>query len=263
MANRSLSIFHSYCVKYRLLLSLREFQSCFSALMDSFLFRERLRPSSPPIFFLPGTCEEKTAGQRIWAAGNKRAHVGSMPACLAITTERVFAWPLHPTWSASLCGCERHDLVRCEWQCIGWQPFSGSFRHGRVIGLCDWPHPLAVICFTQRQTQSVWRAHPRYDEGCQRARARMVSASGAISQQAGRVVSSGAPSGPPPMLIPLLPWSTRRAHKIVVRPLLVLHPSFCFSCSHIGWRRWRKLYKNLPPLDESVAAHLCPPTAIG
>ncbi len=39
---------------------------------------------------------------------------------------------------------------------------------------------------------------------------------------------------------PLLPWSTRRAHEIVTRPLLVSHSSFCLSCSYIGWRRWRK-----------------------
>ncbi len=125
------------------LLSLREFQSCISALKDSFLFRERLRSSCPPLFFLPGTCEKKKAGQRIWAAGDKRAHVCSMPTCLAITTKRAFTCPLHPAWSASLCGCERHDLVRCEWQWTAW--------------------PLAVICFTQCQTQCGWRAHPRYD----------------------------------------------------------------------------------------------------
>ncbi len=97
-------------------------------------------------FYFPLTCEEKTARQRIRAAGDMRAHVSSMPACLAITTERAFACPLHPTRSTSLCGCERHDLVRCEWQQIGQQPFSSSFRRGRVIGLCDWPCPLTVVC---------------------------------------------------------------------------------------------------------------------
>ncbi len=68
----------------------------------------------------------------------------------------------------------------------------------------------------------------------------MVSAWWAISQQAGRVVSSEAPSGPLPTLLPLLPQSTRQAHEIVARPLLISHLSFCFSCSHIYWRHWRK-----------------------
>ncbi len=62
--------------------TLRVFQSCLSALAVSFLFREWLHPSCPPIFFLPGICEKKNSVQRIWAAGDKRAHVGSMPACL-------------------------------------------------------------------------------------------------------------------------------------------------------------------------------------
>ncbi len=41
-------------------------------------------------------------GQRIRGAGDKWAHVGSMPACLAVTTERAFAGPFHSAWSASL-----------------------------------------------------------------------------------------------------------------------------------------------------------------
>ncbi len=51
------------CSQRGWLLSLREFQSCLSVLTDSFLFRERLRPSRPPVFFLRGTCEEKTLTQ--------------------------------------------------------------------------------------------------------------------------------------------------------------------------------------------------------
>ncbi len=35
------------------------FQSCLSALAVSFLFRERLHPSHPPVFLLPGICEKK------------------------------------------------------------------------------------------------------------------------------------------------------------------------------------------------------------
>ncbi len=45
------------------------------------------------------------------------------------------------------------------------------------------------------------------------------------------------------------------------RPLLVSHPSFCFPCSVDGAEE--KRYEHLPPLDESVASHLCPPRAIG
>ncbi len=43
------------------------YESLLSVFMDSFLFRERFRSSCSPAFFLPGTCEEKAAGQRITA----------------------------------------------------------------------------------------------------------------------------------------------------------------------------------------------------
>ncbi len=45
----------------------------------------------------------------------------------------------------------------------------------------------------------------------------MVSVRETISQQAGRVVFTGVPSGSPPTLVPLLPRSARRAHKIPIR----------------------------------------------
>ncbi len=58
-------------------------------------------------------------------------------------------------------------------------------------------------------------------------------------------------------------WSTRRAHEILALSLLCPPPYFRFICPHYGWRRWRKGIWRMPQLDESVAAHLCPPTAIG
>ncbi len=55
----TLSVYHAWGM-----LALQVFWSCLSALAISFLFRERLRPSRPPVFFLPGICEKKTAGRR-------------------------------------------------------------------------------------------------------------------------------------------------------------------------------------------------------
>ncbi len=101
-------------------------QTCLSALADSFLFRERLHPciTTPHTHFLPPRdLWGKNSRQRIRVASDNRAHVGSMPACLAVTAERerAFAHPLHLTWSASLHGCEQHDLVRCKWRRNGWK----------------------------------------------------------------------------------------------------------------------------------------------
>ncbi len=64
--------------------------------------------------FLP---REKTAGRGFEQLVTSKLmsaqcqHVSQSPQ-----RERVFARPLHSTWSASLCGCERYDLVRCEWR---------------------------------------------------------------------------------------------------------------------------------------------------
>ncbi len=106
--------------------------SCLGKSHAVLLFQKATSPLLPPILFLPGT---------------------SMPVSLAITAGRAFACPLHSTWSASLRGCERHDLVRWEWRRDGWQPFSGGFGRGRVIG-----------------------ARPCHDNGSHWAQARVVSA---------------------------------------------------------------------------------------
>ncbi len=133
----------------------------------------------------------------------------------------------------------------------------------RVIGLRGWPRPLAVICFTQRQTECGWWAHPRYVKGCQRARARMVSTWGTISQQARWVFFTRAPSGSTPKLAPLLPRSAQQAHKILARTLFVSHPPpYTLHLTSVDGAE-ETGYKHLPPLDESVAAHLCLPMAIG
>ncbi len=176
-----------------------------------------------------------------------------MPAAyLAITTERAFARPFRSTRSVSLRGCEWHDFVQHEWRRVGWQPFTGGFGRIRVSGLCDWPSPLAFVLFTQRQTQSGWWAHPRHDKGCQWAWARMVSAWGAISQQAGRVVSAGTPSSPPPTFL-LLPRSTWWAHEIVASPILVSHPFICFCRSVVDAEESVFLVPTCQPVFKAVS----------
>ncbi len=64
--------------------------------------------------------------------------------------------------------------------------------------------------------------------------------SGFTAQQAGLMFSQGALSKPP--INARSPSSPKfiRAHDIMTRLPLVSHPSFCFSCSHIRWRHWRK-----------------------
>ncbi len=96
-------------------------------------------------------------------------------------------------------------------------------------------------------------------KGCQWIRAWMVSTCGAISHKA---FSRGAPSSPPTTLVPLLLWSSWWAHDIVACPPLISHPSASAALTSVDGTE-EKIYEHLPPLNESVAAHLCPPMAIG
>ncbi len=82
----------------------------------------------------------------------------------------------------------------------------------------------------------------------------MVSAWGAISQQAGWVVSPGAPSRPPPTLVPLKFWCAPYPSRI--------RPSASTALTSVDVAE-EKEYERLPPLDESVATHLYPSMAIG
>ncbi len=223
------------------LFSLREHQSCLSAHVHHFLFRERSRPSRPPIFFLPGTCEEKTAGQRFSAPGWERAHAGSDPACLTFATQRDFSRPFFPTWPASLCKREGSGLVWGKWRWAGrWQHVTGSFRCWGAVGLSDWPCPLRFARAQRRQSRDGCQTFPCPLKSGWRAGFGVVSTRGALSQPSGWVVSAGAPSGPSTTTIAVLPWSSRRAHEILALPLLCPPPYFRFICPHYGWRRWRK-----------------------
>ncbi len=65
--------------------------SCLFAV--SFLFREQLRPSCPPAFFLPGPSEEKAAGQRISALGDEWAYPGFTPTYLTHSQPRTSLTP--------------------------------------------------------------------------------------------------------------------------------------------------------------------------
>ncbi len=244
------------------LFSLREHQSRLSALADRFLFRERPRPSRPPVFFLPGTCEEKTAGQRFSAPGWERAHAGSDPACLAFATQRGVSRPFFPTWPASLCKRERSGLVRGKWRWAGrWQHVTGSFRCWGAVGLSDWPRPLRF------------------------ARAAKAGMDAELFRVLSKAVEElGLEWSPPeePSRSRLDEWflpGRRQAPQQRPSPFFPeVHDELTRSWRSPYSARLRtsassalttidgaeeKGYERMPQLDESVAAHLCPPTAIG
>ncbi len=158
------------CTQRGWMLRLRVFQSCLSALADSFLFRERLHLLRPPVFFLSGICEKKTVSRGFERAVTSELTLAQCPrASPSLQRERAFARPLHSTWSESL-RCERHDLVGCE-----WCKLDDSLFFWRLF-LADKEELSGTVTDPTHLPSSTWGAHPRHDNGCQRARARMVSA---------------------------------------------------------------------------------------
>ncbi len=126
-----------------------------SRVAASFIFREQLRSLHPPAFFLPGTCEEKAAGQRISALGDEWAYAGCTPAYLTLSLQRVFTRSLHLPRPASLCGCEQSGLIWWKkWWRDGRQPVIGGLRCGGAVGLVQRPHQNMHWPFSSSQLHS-------------------------------------------------------------------------------------------------------------
>ncbi len=243
---------------------LREHQSRLSAHAHRFLFRERSRPSRPPVFFLSGTCGEKQRGRGFQRSGWKRAHAGSDPACLVFTTQRAFSRPFYPTWPASLRKRERSGLVWGKWRWAGrWQHVTGSFRCWGAVGLSDWPRPLRFARAQRRQSRDGCRTFP-----CSSPKRLKSWVWSGLHQRSplAAVWMSGFCRG---AVRPLnndhrrsslkYMTSSRDLGALLTLPASVLRSSALTTVDGAE----EKGYERMPQLDESVAAHLCPPTAIG
>ncbi len=141
-------------------------------------------PRALPFSSFQGPVKKKKQG-RGFEQPDKRAHAGSMPACLAITSERAFACPLHPARSASLRGCKRHDLV-----CVSDNELDDSHSLGdsdaeELSGSATDPALLPSSASRNARLRADEELIRVMTKAVKRARARMVSARGAISQQAG------------------------------------------------------------------------------
>ncbi len=207
------------------------FQSCLSALAVSFLFRERLRRLAPSRFLPPRDLWEKNSWQRIWVTGDKRAHVGSMPTCRGrehspvLFTQR----DQRPSAVSDMISFGASDGK------IDDSFFSGSFGCGGVIGLCDWPPPYYRCPLHVTPDSERMRSSSASWQGCQWARAQMEQSRSRLDE----CFLTGRYQAPANARPPSSPKFIR-ANGIMACPPLVSHPSFCFSCSQICWRHWRK-----------------------
>ncbi len=205
----------------------------------------------------------KNSGQRIFAASDKRAHVGSMPACLAVTAERerAFVCPLHSTWSASLRR-ERHDLVWCEWRWKRIQPFFLAASDAEeCLGSVTDPALLTssssrnagadeeLICIMTKAINELWLKWSPL---------RSHLAAGWTS-----VFSWGANKAPRQPSSPFFPEVHTRSRYYGTPPTHLSSVLLLQLLSHPLTALKKTDASTCRLLDESVAAHCCPPTAIG
>ncbi len=246
------------------LFSLREHQSRLSAHTHRFLFREWSRLSRPPVFFLPGTCEEKTAGQRFSAPGWKRAHAGSDPACLAFATQRDVSRPFYPTWPASLCKRERSGLVQGKWRWAGrWQHVTGSFRCWGAVGQVPSPVPSGLPAPSAAKAgmdAELFRVLSKVVEELDLEWSPPEEPSRSRLDEWFLPGRRQAPQQRPSPFFPEVHDELTRSWRSPYSARLRTSASSALTTVD-GTEE--KGYERMPQLDESVAAHLCPPTAIG
>ncbi len=179
------------CAQRGWLLSLREFESRLSALTDSFLFRKRLRPSRAsapralPFYFSQGPVRRKQRGRGFERLVTSEPTSAQCPraspspqresihrsSSLSMISVPPLLWA---TWSRSV-----EVTARCMTAFLWWLRTRRSYR-------ALWVSPPSCRCPLYAMPDSERGAHPCHDNGYQWARVRVVSAWGAILQQAGR-----------------------------------------------------------------------------
>ncbi len=223
---------------------LRWHESLLSALAASFLFREQTRPSRP--LALLGTCEEKAAGQRISAPGDEWAYTESFLPFSSLARTSI---PLRL----------RSGLIRWErWRRVWWQPVIGSFRCRGAVRLVRWPCPLAVCAAQRIQPRHGHRSFP-----LTLWRSWVWNGLPHRNHPVGAWMSGSCLGAIRPLDNELRHSSQRFTTR---SPSLGMHPTLHASSSSPLTSvdsAEEKGYDSLPPLNESVAVHLCPPTAIG
>ncbi len=153
----------------------------------------------------------------------------AVPPGASLSPHREFSPILFPHQDQHHCSCERSGLIRWkQWWRDGRQPAIGRFRCGGAVGLVSWSPP---------EEPSPSRLDERFLPGrCQAPRQR---ASPFFPEVHDEIIRS---------------WHAPYS--------FCLHDSSSSALTSVGGIE-EKGYGSLPTLDESVAVHLCPPTAIG
>ncbi len=220
----------------------------------------RRLPPHLRFLFLKKQRVEDFCGQ--WQASSCR----SMPACLAVTAEReerAFVCPLHSTWSASLRR-ERHESsfgASDRWKKNTAFSFGGFGPWKSVWALWLTPPSITssssrnagadeeLICIITKAINELWLKWSPL---------RSHLAAGWTS-----VFSWGAIKAPRQPSSPFFPEVHTRSRYYGMPPTHVSSVLLLQLLSHQLTALKKKDTSTCRLLDESVAAHCCPPTAIG
>ncbi len=204
---------------------------------------------------LSGDSSQEPARKKQRGRGSQRPEMSElMLAVPHFFPLRAFSRSLHPPGPASLCGCERSGLIRWEW----WQPVIGGFRCRGAVGLVQWPCPLAVCAAQRIQPRHGHRSFP-----LTLWRSWVWNGLPHRNHPVGAWMSGSCRGAVRPLDNKLHHSSQRFTTR---SPSLGMHPTLRASSSSSLTSvdgAEEKGYDSLPSLNESVAVHLCLPTAIG
>ncbi len=190
----------------------------------------------------------KNSGQRIWAAGDKRAHVGSMPVCLAVTTEgesihpssllnMISAPALWATWSRSV------RVRRNRWQHLFLAASDAEVCSGSVTDPALLTSSTSHNARLRADKELICMMTKAVNElGLEWSPLRSHLAAGWTS-----VFLTGRYQSPPQTLIPLLPRSSYELAILCHAPHSSrIHPSASVALTSVNSAE-EKGYENLPP----------------
>ncbi len=238
------------------------FHSYLSVLAVSFLFRKRLRPSRPTVCFLPGICEKKQQAEDM---------SGWWQASLCRFNARVPSRHRRGREHSPVLFTQHDQRPSAVSNMISFGASDGEIDDSLFFWRLRTRRCVRALWLTLPSQRCLLHVTPDSDEelicimtkvvnelGLEWSPLRSHLAAGWTS-----VFSRGAIKAPRQCSSPFFPEvHTSSRYYGTPSHSSCICPSASVALTSVDGSE-EKGYEHLPPLDESVAAHLCPPTAFG
>ncbi len=169
-----------------------------------------------------------------------------------------------PTWPASLCKRERSGLVRGKWRWAGrWQHVTGSFRCWVAVGLDNWPAPSRLPAPNAAKAGMDAELFRVLSKAVKELGLEWSPPEEPSRSRLDEWFLPGRRQAPQQRPSPFFPEVHDELTRSWRSPYSARLRTSASSALTIIDGAEEKRYERMPQLDESVAAHLCPPTAIG